>query len=131
MKQHQGRARPHRAAAHFYGAWDAASFWEIADAFDAWRRAKLPDAPVIITEFSGWPGIPVAQQKEVMTAGAQYLQRPDVEWVAWFSGYNFEFNGRPWGTHLAEVDASGGIQLTELGEHFLTLVEQYGVDRTS
>lgn len=124
MRQHQGYARSgHRLAIHLYGAWDAASFWSIIDDFEMWRADKLPEVPVIVTEFSGWPGTTLEQQIEVMTAGFEYLQsREYVEWVAWFSGYRFANDaGRSWGTELAEVSEAGSVVLTALGEHFVGL----------
>lgn len=124
MRQHQGYARSgHRLAIHLYGAWDAVSFWSIIDGFEAWRNEKVPEVPVIVTEFSGWPGTTEAQQMEVMAAGREYLATRDyVEWVAWFSGYRFANDaGQPWGTELALVDEDGTVALTELGEFWRSL----------
>lgn len=122
MRQHQGYARSgHRLAIHLYGAWDAASFWEIVAGFEAWRAGMVPEIPVIVTEFSGWPGTTLDQQREVMAAGREYLERDYVEWVAWFSGYRYTPQGEPWGTELAQVDEAGTVTLTELGEYWCQL----------
>lgn len=123
MRQHQGYARSgHRLAVHLYGAYDTASFWEIVDGFEAWRAEKVPEVPVIVTEFSGWPGTTLSQQIEVMNAGYEYLTTRDyVEWVAWFSGYPFTIDGVAWGTELAQVSDTGGVSLTPIGEYFVGL----------
>lgn len=122
LRQHQGYPRPHRLAVHMYGAWDAASFWEIADRFDAWREERLPDVRVIVSEFSGWPGSSLERQQAVMAAGREYLRREHVDAVMWFSGYRYlREDGQPWGTELAQVSEDGGVTLTELGRYWVAL----------
>lgn len=125
LRQHQGHARSgHRLAVHLYGAWDAQSFWAIVDRFEVWRSEKFPEVPVVVTEFSGWPGTSMALQMEVMAAGREYLRTRDyVEWVAWFSGYRFTNDAdQAWGTELAAIDEDGVVKLTELGQYWLSLV---------
>lgn len=122
VRQHQGYPRPHRLAVHMYGAWDAASFWVIADRFDVWREERLPGCRVIVSEFSGWPGSSLERQQAVMAAGREYLRRDHVDAVMWFSGYRYlREDGQSWGTELAQVDEGGGVTLTELGRYWLAL----------
>lgn len=122
LRQHQGYPRPHRLAVHLYGAWDEASFWQIADRFDAWREERLPGVRVIVSEFSGWPGSSLERQQAVMAAGREYLRRDHVDAVMWFSGYRYlREDGQPWGTELAEVSETGGVSLTELGRYWVAV----------
>jgi hypothetical protein len=122
MREVHGYFRPAFLLVHFYGAHDAASFWEIAGGLRAWRDDKLPGTRVIVSEFSGWPGSSLAKQIEVMEAGRELAEQH--EWIGgvfWFSAHKYFHQGQLWGSHLAEVDAGGNVGLTRLGEHWVSL----------